>query len=270
MDNIVLGNGNLAKSLLEEIETRSDQKLLGQFTKENGFNYPFSIFPINIKDPKNTVVWNTIGAGSVPEAKKDFEKVLNVHVALVSLLSRLLPENTTLINFSSNYVADPDDLTNPQKSANLPNSLYALSKKMMEEFVLLQENPDVHCIRVANLYGIHKPLRTFPGKILENSYKITSLPPNYLTPTPTEWLSKQCINNIEKIRKSSYPIHHLAPIGEISAKGFGEMILNRKLEETEVDSNRPMHSAIHNSFGINDDIISCWEKSSFYEKFITQ
>lgn len=268
MDNIILGDGNLARSLLEEIEKRDGQRLLYQFTRDNGFNYPYTIPSINIKDPQNTIVWNTIGAGSVPEAKENFEKVLNVHVALVSLLTRILPKDVMMINFSTNYVVDPEHLQDNTRSAPLPDSLYALSKKMMEDFVILQDRSNVHCIRVANLYGIHKPTKTFPGKILENSYRITSLPPNMLTPTPTEWLARKCLDHAGDIRDSEYPIHHLAPVGEISAVEFGKKILDKELEIGARDSNRPMHSAIGNSFGIPDDIHKCWEESDFRKKFI--
>jgi len=274
MKHVVLGNGNLAQSLIQELRNRGENytkfsrsDILEYRGYKHKFNYPHdtpSAKLFGIKDPNNCIVWNAIGAGSIPEADENFQPSMIAHLGLAADLDQTLPKGTTIINFSTDYAAEPS------------LSRYAFSKTIMEHYINNFAGPKVFCIRVANLYGTHRPENTLPYKLLKNSDKIKSLPGNLITPTPTEWLAKKLLTiDWEKHEEmcinlpTMYGVNRTYPLGpkkSMSVKDFGEMVLNKKLDLGEADYKRP--SVELGNFGAFEETVAeCWENSDFKKKF---
>lgn len=254
MKHVVLGNGNLAQSLIKAIKSSGECEY-NHFHRESGFDYPrceyFQVHNFGMDDnPSDWVVWNAIGAGSIAEADKDFCKSATAHLCLPAELEQTLPEGTTIVNFSSDYANQPE------------LSRYAFSKHIMEEYVNKFARPKTFCIRVANLYGAHRPHNTLPAKLIKNADKIKELPENIIAPTPTEWLASKLLKiDWEELEEKSTNnrVWFLAPIG-ISVREFGEIVLNKKIESSGFDSTRPMNYYMGSDFdkGYVDKL---WEDS---------
>lgn len=259
--HIVFGQGNLGIDLVERLKEQSESVIV----YKNKYPHEFTpeLWEVLYDLTKNgATVWNTVGAGSINEAKQDFKKTLDAHVGLVVELIEKLPDNATLINFSSNYVADEEwSVGNPNHRKARCESLYALSKKMMEEVVITHSKENVYALRVANLYGNHKPEKTFPFKIWENRDKIQTLPPNYMCPTPTDWLARHCINTVLPNLNSEQKVYNLAPQGQITVKDFAEMIAGKRYKWGHKDLERPFYSNIGNCFDIEDSWLTLWKES---------
>lgn len=259
MKHVVLGNGNLAKSLVQEIENRKE--IYNHFYRDtknpqHSFDYPrcefFDVHNFGMdQDSEEWIVWNAIGAGSIVEADKYFGTSLDAHLRLPAELEQTLPKGVTIVNFSSDYASQPE------------LSRYAFSKSIMEEYVNNFARPKTFCIRVANLYGSHKPRGTLPYKLIQNRSKIESLPENIIAPTPTEWLASSLIDidwNELETKSQKNRTWHLAPIG-MSVREFGELILNKKLKSSGFDKGRPMSYYMGSDFG-KAYVNQLWEKSS--------
>ena len=250
MKHVVLGNGNLAQSLIQEIKAGGECEI-NHFHRGIGFDYPrcefFDIHNFGMDDnPKDWIVWNTIGAGSIPEADKNFQPSMIAHLGLAAELDQTLPEGTTVINFSTDYASRPR------------LSRYAFSKSIMEEYVKDFARKEVYCVRVANLYGKHRPKSTLPYKLLANQEKITSLPDNIIHPTPTEWLAKKLLS-IKWEEQSQ--IFNLAPRKGMSVQQFGEILFKKDIQSSGIDDKRPTDCIMDNSFLYTDSVYDCWHGS---------
>jgi hypothetical protein len=225
--HVVVGGGNLGCDITKYGMSNNlgDFKLL---TTSNDFKYPTSIEPILDEFPDH--VWVAVGAGSVEGAKKNFAPYADLHIRLVMELAQKLPKSTWLHTFSTNYV-------NHQ-------SLYALSKKAMEDLLQVLDRLKTRTYQVQSLYGWHKPLKTFPFKIIKNyphPGKIT-LPANMVTPTPTPWLAKVLLENLEIITENpKYQKHCLTPVGSVTTYAWAQLVLgdNYEVLPGEIDPERP-------------------------------
>lgn len=257
MKHVVLGNGNLANSLIQEISKRKEE--FHHFHRQSGsdysFDYPrcefFNVHNFGMgQDSNEWIVWNAIGMGSIVEANKDFGPSLDAHLRLPAELEQSLDEGVTIVNFSSDYASQPE------------LSRYAFSKAIMEDYINKFARPKTFCIRVANLYGSHRPEGTLPYKLLHNQDKIDSLPENIIAPTPTEWLSARLMEiDWEELESKSQDtrVWHLAPIG-ISVREFGELLFGRKLGSSGFDRSRPMNYYMGSDFG-KAYVNQLWENS---------
>lgn len=245
MKHLVIGAGNLGLDLQKEILARGEE--CAMLTRSLGFNYPPNTESVDYTlpfDPDH--IWCTIGAGSVDEANKDFVPFVDLHVKLPIALTQAIKEKETRLHlFSTDYLCEYEN----EKS----RSLYALSKKMMEDAVMYLPNElkdRIHIWRVGSLYGKHKPLKTFPGKImkaLKEIKKPISLPENGCFPTPTAWLAKRLLD-LKDSRSMYNHYFWLGPKTKTSSYDWAvEMFGEKKFSGKRVDHDRPF------SFNYNFD-----------------
>lgn len=249
MKHVVLGLGNLGFDLMRTIHQAGDD---GECLSRNSrfplrFNYPEDGIDV-IAEHRPDVVWCTVGAGSVAQAKENFWPFIQSHVELPLKLISHLPKSTRIVLFSTDYVADEK---NPKEHActGKPRSLYAFSKLWMEQMVVALDPVNVRIVRVGSLYGSFKPQACFPGKVLAN--RPTALPTNFVTPTGTFWLSEFLLNNLDALFLRKYIVQHVAPKGNIRMCDWGREILGSEIEEKDLDIERPAISELGCSINVD-------------------
>lgn len=251
MKHLVMGQtGNLGVDLQLELKAQGHQAF-NKFTAK--LEHPVLINIIKHQEPD--VIWLPIGSGSIGG---DFKKQLDASLTMLMDLEKVCPK-AKIITFSTSFIADPSDPTNPKKQGQ-PKSLYALSKKMMEDYILVSNNPNLKCIRVTNLYGKHYPEKCFPYKIA-NDPNVKILATNEVVPTPTNELAKKLVENFDKIINSDYPILHAAPKGSCSIAAWGRLI-KPEIEYGSLDPLRPPTCAI-GSFFEWENWQTLWEKNKY-------
>lgn len=213
MRHAILGNGNLGNALTKEIISIGHEFKI--FSASTGWCYPKNnIQKINEYHPDH--VWITVGAGSIEQAQKDYLPFLDLHVKLPMELVQQLPASVTLHLFSTDYCFG--DI----------KSLYALSKKHMEDAVVMTGRERTYIYRVGSLYGFTKPEVCFPYKLKKVSLtnKII-LPLNCISPTPVDWLAKVLIKSITNTELKVLPLcpTFISPRECTTTKMWGEMIL---------------------------------------------
>ena len=226
MRHAILGNGNLGAALIKEcLKNNMDFKV---FSTTTGWKYPTASLQ-KIHDYLPNHVWVTVGAGSVEQARTDYKSFVDLHIRLPLELAQTLNCSVALHLFSTDY-------------CNVaPQSLYALSKKHMEEAVIMTQRPLTYIYRVGSLYGTAKPQKCFPHKILMKAGKKIALPPNCVCPTPVDWLAQELMAPILELEqfKELTPIT-IAPGGCVTVKEWGEMILGEEVDMAAMDKLRPM------------------------------
>lgn len=239
MRHVIIGNGNLGYSLAKHlmIDEKNSIKIL---TASNGWKYPTSLQSIHDFTPDH--VWVTVGAGSVEQAKKNYNTFIDLHVRLPVELAQTLNPSTVLHLFSSDYIHNP-------------YNLYALSKLYMEDSIRIIKRPKTFIYRVGSLYGTYKPQNCFPYKLKKNSLKNNEikLPVNPISPTPTDWLAKTALEFSAEfvntwIDVSNVVITSLFPhmwTTCCSPLKWGEIILGYPIESSGVDSQRPNDAGIY-------------------------
>lgn len=256
--HLVLGNGNLGRSLANQLAQRG---LTYKLLDKSEFCYPEKTLLMD----KPTHVWCCIGAGSVNRAKEDFNGVISTHVQLPIHLMKTLPEKVKLVFFSTDYVADEKNPSLPLHKTSEPRSLYALSKLWLEQSVVFSKRANTCVVRVGSLYGRHFPERTFPGRLRAN-YPVpgpVTLPRNLVTPTPTDWLAEGLLDTQSKFMFTPSPcIKHCAPKGNVSVAHWGRLILDKSytVYEAGYDEERPKISDLNCSFWPPEDWKELWEK----------
>lgn len=228
MRHAIIGNGNLGNALAKEIiKNGEDFKI---FSTTTGWKYPASDLT-KIHDFMPDHVWLTVGAGSVEQAQADYKPFSDLHIKLPVDLAQQLNSAVHLHLFSTDYCAGE------------PKSLYALSKRHMEDAIALLNRPKTFIYRVGSLYGTFKPHKCFPYKLKRNavSGKTITLPVNQICPTPVDWLTTELIHQHQCWTfgcKDGHPIS-VSPTGCTTVKEFGELILGRPLESSGLDPKRP-------------------------------
>jgi dTDP-4-dehydrorhamnose reductase len=260
MKHAIIGAGNLGIDLFLEINARR----LGEpvlISQSRG---------VDVLDPdqivaklvavKPDMVWYCVGGGSVTEAKESPLGSMMLNCATPLAIMDVLPALTRFVAFSTDYVADesrPDvnHAVNP-----FPRSEYARQRAFFESEMKRIQRPYSSVVRVGSLYGVHKPERTFPGKILTNFGFSTAqirLPQNLVTPTPTRWLAGILLRELDQLCQDyGTTFEHVAPDGNVSVKDWGKFVL-RGLREDDAfiwkkgddfwDKERPLVSALGNT-----------------------
>jgi len=238
-NHIVIGNGNLGQDLKLELEKRGHRVLL--VSNSTGFNWPRHSFNeqverrYGLKKSLTTAVWCAVGSGSVERAEINYEYALQMNVMLPLHLMDVLNEDTRLILFTSDYA---------MTSVDHIRSLYALSKKHMEDMVHLSRRGNTRMYRVGSLYGNHKPVETFPGKVMSNARKLNhgqrlNVPMNPCHPTPTDWLAKQLVDHQDRIWMGS-AVCDVFPRGlPMLADWAGDVIGHHLVQLVDKDPKRP-------------------------------
>ena len=244
--HLILGNGNLGRSLANQLAQRGlSYKLLDK----SEFCYPKNELVV----PGGTrYLWNTIGAGSVEFAKNNPQATVDAHVSLPLYLCKTLPPGVRLILFSSDY------------AEKVPRSIYAVSKIAMEQAVGLLGRPKTSIVRVGSLYGPYFPHKTFPGKIrarYKNADHAT-FPQNLVRPTPTEWLADHLIKTVNTLFGIGVRpvIKDVCPRDQVSVADWARVVLpNMKIYESGYDTERPVSSFLtHPPFV--EDWLTLWER----------
>lgn len=242
--HVIIGKGNIGTDLKLDLERHGMSAVI--LTRSEGFEYPRDFTRILDMDPE--CVWVPAGAGSVSEAKHNFEDVVRTHVLMPLDLLRKLPPKVGVVLFSSDYAADESYPSDPTRSSPSPRSLYAMTKIWMEQGARLISRPNGKVIRVGSVYGRHFYDKTFPGKLHDRFPNpcTVELPSNMVVPTPSEWISQVLVRNYQKLMSSQDVVHHVAPRGCISVHQWGKKILGEdyKIQVKGVDVERPTGSAL--------------------------
>jgi dTDP-4-dehydrorhamnose reductase len=240
----IVGGGNLGMDIASTLKSKNSSIMI--LTKRLGFGYPMRPYGLEeITERMPDVIWLATGAGSVGG---DFLHQLDIHVRLVVETLKEAAPGAKVVAFSTDYVADPANIQDPTKRIREPQSSYARSKVWMEEFIVDSNDPRIRAVRVGSLYGEWKPRSCFPSKLCANSYRSQEpvvLPINQVCPTPTKWLAKILVENLDAIFAEPYPITHLAPSGHLSVADWGRLILgNGRVIDGDLDPKRPAFSSI--------------------------
>jgi dTDP-4-dehydrorhamnose reductase len=253
MKHLVIGAGNLGIDLYKQIVSSGDEAVI--CSRSNGYD---------LEDTKKhdeliqyakgfDAVWYCVGFGSIREAIYEPSKASLLYVEIPNLLIKYCPY---VILFSTDYVADERKPLDNNSQTEKHKSHYAHLKWRMECGVNGAENATA--IRVGSLYGLHKPMSTFPGKLLKNAFhkREINLPMNLVTPTSTSWLAELLVHNLDRIYKNpeEMNVHHAAPHGFVTVREWGSMILGRSLDGDRVffDQDRPLLSCLGTSFTSHD------------------
>jgi hypothetical protein len=262
MKHVILGAGNLGKDLLLELNKipGACPEILSQ-SRGTSFSEYKNLFA-EIKSRAPSVLWVPVGGGSVQESKAPSvyrQKSLYLNEHLPIALNEDVPTACRIVFFSTDYAANETEPGNPLLQSENPRSEYAKQKIRMEKTILEANKPNRAIVRVTSLYGIHKPEKTFPGKILRNftnRFDKIVLPVNRVTPTPTRWLASVLSQNLNALLcEKKTLIHHCAPNGNVTVAEWGRLVLDgvRDLrdvarDDCRIDEERPPFSALGCSF----------------------
>ena len=202
-------------------------------------------------------VWLKIGAGSVEDAEKNYLPFIDLHLKLTMDLVKQLPDHVKLHIFSTDYVVDSEI-----------RSLYALSKKQMEDTLLFIKRPNTYIYRVGTLYGEWK--KCFPSKLLHNASNknLINLPVNRVKPTATKWLAKilvdlQFTSKYDHLKP--FTILDVAPKGDISIYELGKLLLPYYVTSTyKYDLKRPSECKLNSFF--EDSWEDIWHQNNIWTK----
>lgn len=240
MKHVILGKGNLGTDIYQELKKQNQDVTV--MTASSGFSWPSGLKDIMGLQPD--YIWVTAGAGSVEAVKQEFARAMDTHVNMPVELVLKMPPSVKICLFSTDYVASYDEPQNPYKQNNELKSLYALTKKTMEDAIKLIKRPNTCVVRIGSLYGSHYPQKTFPGK-LKTRYPVAcdvSLPSNYICPTPTQWIAEVLLRNLDKMFLSTHPsFHHCGPSNGCMVINWGQKILGKdyKISNKGFDETRP-------------------------------
>jgi dTDP-4-dehydrorhamnose reductase len=249
MKHLVIGAGNLGIDLFNQLKKNGLN--VSTCSRSTGWNIQHLRQRDDFLQYAKTfdVVWYCVGFGSIKEAMEDAYGAHQIHLEIPAQLIAVCPY---VVFFSSDYVADERFPKSNDVHASKMRSHYAHLKWRMECAVNQSENATA--IRVGSLYGSHKPMSTFPGKLLKNMQEKTlvKLPLNLVTPTSTSWLSEILVQNFDRLYRNpeGQHIHHAAPHGFVTVREWGSMILGQPMnnDDTFFDYERPLLSCLDTSF----------------------
>ena len=252
MKHLILGDGNLGKSLSRILD---NSRIIGS----NLFTYPKDGIPeLGWEFQGAEYIWCAIGAGSVAQAKKDFIPFVDAHVRLpVDIVQSLSPDQKAIF-FSTDYVASDDYPRSPELHGE-PKSLYAHSKKWMEDYLKMVNNKNVKCIRIGSLFGPHAP--GFPERLksawkttetgamikgIDVNTKFITLPMNLVSPTDTNWLAYVLSVELDAIFETKGVIQHCSPSTNCTVAQWGRHILGDSVNVIDgpIDNERPAKSLL--------------------------
>lgn len=252
MRHFIIGRGTLGTSLYRELLSRGHEVTVVPGAQFN-----------TIPDSEDHTIWNTIGYGSVGECKANPGEAFRVHVVFTNELITRHPK-ADLICFSTNYVVDAD-----RPDSQFPTddhlSVYSFTKGVMETVIRSSLKKNVYGIRVANLYSAATRERSLAYRLLTNAPRISSLPPNEIIPTDTDWLAAKLATYLPNLKDSGKKILGMAPLGKVSTKDFGEKVLGKQVEQS-VDHERPLYTTVHNDFDIRETWQDVWNAARDYRE----
>ena len=259
--HLIIGDGNIGRDLFQALHNRGRSVHL--VTKRMGFSWPDTGLAF-IKQFNPSHVWICAGHGSVMESVSDFQNQVATLFTMPVDIRNVVPLGTKVCIFSTDYVADENDALNRNAFTHNPRSAYASTKLLLEQTLLRQGHPFTAIVRIGSVYGHHYPLKSFPGKVISNSFGSTCMimPANVVTPTPSWWIARELITHIEQLFQSSTQVFHLMPKGSCSLAEWARLFLHIPVETKERDLTRPsIPGGIGSSFCETQDWITLWEQS---------
>jgi dTDP-4-dehydrorhamnose reductase len=255
--HIVLGLGNLGHALAHALP---DANLIGGRFPENKDRLRETL-----EEYKPRTVWCAVGGGSIDWADKNKDAAKAALLDLPLFLMDVLPLDTRLVLFSTDYVAHEAFPSKPHRYNQEPSSFYAELKLFMELTVSDFAQPNVRVARVSNLYGPYRPernlaskiranVRPLPATVLEGDKETipsVSCFENEISPTPVEALASYLVRNEELLFSSDESIHHCAPQGSLSIVDYAVSVLppGTRVYSIGQDPKRPQYSRLGCSFG---------------------
>lgn len=217
--------------LLQEIERKGEKATMVSSSVGLGADLRYD-FP----EIEADVVWCTVGAGSVEGAEKDFSSYCDLHIKLpMRLAQSSFYRNSLLYFFSTDYLRRTNGFQN--------HTLYELSKLHMEQALLKLNRPNTVITRVGHLYGHHKPMKTFPGKVLLSAVERQSVQvvENPALPTPTGYIAKVLLAK-KAWDESRTTCHSISPKKSVSFVDWARKFMPSKttLINMGLDAKRPM------------------------------
>lgn len=258
MNHLIIGAGNLGIDLMRTLGGDANN-FVSLVSESNGFDVRDNSARARILLSRHwDYVWYCVGFGSLREAEENPLRAWDIHCGIPLAISSNLGLGQKLVLFSTDYIADPDNMQNPDRTILEPRSKYEELKIRTESSLTLMNTPNRAIVRIGSLYGFHKPKNTFPGKIISSilSGRPLTLVRNEVTPTPTKWLAHVLVENLEKLHSSEGTIvHNCAPSGSVSIRDWVAYIvtnhwLKNKVSielDTQFDHKRPLVSSIGNT-----------------------
>lgn len=261
MNHLIFGAGNLGIDLKNEIIRQSGERRgveVVSLSEGLDVRNPQAVRDKCLSHPWD-VVWYCVGYGSVAQAKENYQEAFQIYSRIPEAIASFVRPETRVIIFSTDYVADENDPSNPQARTTNPLSEYANIRSYAENRWMLNDRPNSAIIRVGSLYGTHKPAQTLPGRLLNAFGRDTEsrirLPRNLVTPTPSLWLASILVANLDKLTTDEgASIHHCAPKGNVSVWDWGTFVLQGIREPSAFvpdeffDEERPKISALDCDF----------------------
>lgn len=253
-EHLIVGSGNLALSLREELEAVTSS---------------ITQVPFDIVDAWRTNDFPSLrGAGTIwfctggrhAEAKAHPNRSHRHNVDLPRIVMDRSDAGTKLVFFSTADCAHPDYPSRPDMRTPAPLNEFATQKLQLEGTIIAANRPLTACVRLSTLFSSKKPLSTMPGRLLRADWGdiALSFPANEVTPTPAEWAAVSLILSTEtNLWRDDRPtIHHLSPIGSISAHDWAKLILGggrKYVERRHFDATRPRQHALGTTLHVATD-----------------
>jgi dTDP-4-dehydrorhamnose reductase len=252
--HLIYGRGNLGLSLLEEFRKRGDQAIA--VGRESILHPALGTDWMNLKTAD--YVWWCAG-GNHTNARQDEDSSRLTNIALpLGMLDHVRGE-TRVAFFSTADCVHPSYPDDPKRrNTELARTIFAKHKGDLEGLLMSRRRPLTTTVRVSTLYGAHRPLDTFPGRLLSTPWPTDPMifPSNEVIPTSTAWLASVLAQNLDALFDE--PVHHIAPWGSVSILQWAKMILgdeHRFIERICWDSKRPRYTALGCTLG---DAVDHW------------
>ncbi len=261
MKHLIIGAGNLGIDIKNEIiRQNGDRRSVELVSLSNGFDVrDLDSLALKVREQEFDYIWYAVGQGSVMQAKENIEDAKTIYGRACRTIILAAKMTTKLVFFSTDYVANEDEPGNHKLITTSYVSDYEFVRAQSEIMMLGIDRPLSTIIRLGSLYGTHKPLNTFPGRLLKNFGTDVDirvrLPQNLVTPTPSLWLASVLVTHIDlAFDETGMTRHHCAPTGNISCLDWGKFVLEGIREPSAFsadvfyDEERPKISALGASF----------------------
>jgi len=221
--HVIIGAGNLGASLAISLSDKNpsmyDRKILEIFPQ----------FLRHLRQDPPDFLWWCIGGGYKRNLDEELSRRLSVEMPL-ELLDQVSP-STSLAFFSSADCVDSSYPEDPRKRNNSPaRTVFAKYKGQLEGIIMSRRRPRTAVVRVSEIYGTHRPLDTFPGRLLSTAWPDQPLifPSNEITPTPSDWLAEVLVKCLSEglFSEEGETFHHAAPWGSVSTLQWAKMIFD--------------------------------------------
>jgi dTDP-4-dehydrorhamnose reductase len=225
LNHLVIGQGNLAASLVEIIDQRYSFSTVGlaqvvEWLQHNDFRALRNV----------DFIWCCIG-GDYHHARENARQSHVLNVTLPRLIQEHADQKSRLCFISTLEACHPEYQLRPYLRTPEPTSEWVSQKCLLEAQLSSLNRPNTAYVRIGAPYGPVYPASTFPGRLLAinpQSGSALLVPRNEVVPTPTDWIAEMLVGAIDNglWNESTYTCHHVTPTGSISAFDWSRLILS--------------------------------------------